>query len=280
MKQLPERALATRPFRFDKRIGLVQVAAHHQCRNRQQRPDHERYPPAPCSQLSGSQQYLLQNEQNPKRAQLPSDQRHVLKAGIKAAMLLVAHLAQISSAGPVVTAETQSLNDAGKTKQSRRRRSDGGVGRRDGNHQRSETHEQDRQHERIAPPVMVGQVSEQPAADRTHDGADRKQNGRIQLLDDGIVARKERSCKVERKCRVDIEVIPFDEIAYRADEDRLQTALDIGKPQTVIFDADGSPSHAQYNTAFRLIITARVIMRGKMDLFRREMLAEIKAASK
>src|SRR5207249_7524171 len=195
-------------------------------------------------------------------------------------MLLVGHLAQISSAGPVLTAETQSLNDAGKTKQSRRRRSDGSVGRRDGNHQRSETHEQDRQHERIAPPVMVGQVSEQPAADRTHDEADRKQNGRIQLLDDGIVARKERSREVERKCRVDIEVIPLDEIAHRADEDRLQTALDIGKPQTVIFDADGSPRHAQYNTAFRLIITARVIVNCGASLSRREMLAEIKAASK
>jgi len=56
VKQLPERALATTSVRFDKRIGLVQVAAHHQCRDRQQRPDHERYPPAPCSQLSGSQQ--------------------------------------------------------------------------------------------------------------------------------------------------------------------------------------------------------------------------------
>src|SRR5437773_8482466 len=90
---------------------------------------------------------------------------------------------------------------------------------------------------------MVGQVSEQPAADRTHDEADRKQNGSIQLLDDGIVAWKKRSCKVERKCRVDIEVIPLDEIAHRADEDRLQAALNIGKPQTVIFDMDGSPSH-------------------------------------
>src|SRR5207247_638626 len=195
-------------------------------------------------------------KQNKKRAKLPSDQRHVLKAGIKAAVLLVGHLAQISSAGPVLTAETQSLNDTRKTKQRRRRRSDGGIGRRDGNHQRSETHEQYRQHERIAPPVMVGQVSEQPAADRARDEADRKQDGRIQLLYDGIVARKERSRKVERKGRVDIEVIPLDQIAHRADKYRLQAALDIGKPQSVILDADGSPSHGQYNTAFRLIITA------------------------
>ncbi len=103
----------------------------------------------------------------------------------------------------------------------------------------------------------------------------------------------------------------------RCDEDRLQAALDIGKPQTVVFDADGSPSHGQYNTAIRFIITvpcydalpflprveqgmygiqqalstdfARVeqtvdlslgAITEKMDLFRREMLAEIRAASK
>src|SRR5437867_770317 len=103
---------------------------------------------------------------------------------------------------------------------------------------------------------MVGQVSEQPAADWTDDEADCKQNGRIQLLYDGIVAWKKRGCKIERKGCVDVEVIPLDKVTHRADEYRLQAALDIGKPQAVIFDADGSPSHGQYNTAFRLIITA------------------------
>src|SRR5439155_19906085 len=92
---------------------------------------------------------------------------------------------------------------------------------------------------------MIGEMPEEPAADRPHDEADRKQNGRIQLLYDGIVARKKRSGEVESKCRIDVEVIRFDEIADGTNEDGYQPALYIRKTQAVVFYADGKRSHDQ-----------------------------------
>src|SRR5437867_9378691 len=104
--------------------------------------------------------------------------------------------------------------------------------------------------------MMIRQMSEQPAADRTHDEADRKQDRCVQLLYDGVVARKKRSGKVKRKCRVDVEVIPLDEIADGTNEDGFQPALYISKAQAVVFYVDRNGSHGQYNTAIRLVITA------------------------
>ena len=92
---------------------------------------------------------------------------------------------------------------------------------------------------------MIGEMPEEPAADRPHDEADRKQNGRVQLLYDGIVARKKRGCEIESKCRIDVEVVPLDEIADGTNEDGFQPALYIRKTQAVVFYADGNRSHGQ-----------------------------------
>src|SRR2546427_6753051 len=99
---------------------------------------------------------------------------------------------------------------------------------------------------------MVCQMPEQPAADRTHNEADRKQNGRIQLLYDGIVAWKKRGCEVESKCRIHVEVIPLDEITDGTYEDGLQPALYIRKAQALFFYADGNRSHGQ-STSVRTV---------------------------
>ena len=78
-------------------------------------------------------------------------------------------------------------------------------------------------------------MSEDPAADRTHNEPERKQERRVQLLDDRITAGKKRRREVERKRGVHVEVVPLDEITYRADEDGFQPAPHIRKMQTVIF---------------------------------------------
>ena len=66
-----------------------------------------------------------------------------------------------------------------------------GVGRRDGDHQRAEAHQQHREHQRPAPAVVIAEVAEQPAADRPDDEAEREEDRGVQLLDDRILAGKE-----------------------------------------------------------------------------------------
>jgi len=73
-------------------------------------------------------------------------------------------------------------------------------------------------------------MTEQPAADRPDDEADCEQDRGVQLLDDGIVPGKEGAGEVQRERRVGVEVVPFDEIADRADENGFQPAADIGFP--------------------------------------------------
>ena len=72
-------------------------------------------------------------------------------------------------------------------------------------------------------------MAEQPAANRTHHEADREQDGGIQLLNDRVAAGKEGRGKIQRKCRVGIEVIPLDQIADRPDENRPYPAGDVGE---------------------------------------------------
>src|SRR5262245_10614285 len=74
---------------------------------------------------------------------------------------------------------------------------------------------------------MVGKVPEQPAPDRSHNKAYGKQNRGVELLHDRIIAGKERAREVEREGGEGIEVIPFHQVAHRADEDGLEPPADI-----------------------------------------------------
>src|SRR6185436_18733388 len=81
---------------------------------------------------------------------------------------------------------------------------------------------------------MIGKMAEQPAANRPDDEAKGKQNGRVQLLNDRISARKKRIREVEGKRGVSVEVVPLDEIANRAHEDRAQSTADIGEVERFV----------------------------------------------
>src|SRR5262245_8813047 len=76
-------------------------------------------------------------------------------------------------------------------------------------------------------------MSEQPAADRPHDEADRKQDSGIELLGDGVISREKRICEIQRKRGVGVDVVPFDEIADGSDEDRLQPTAHITESKLV-----------------------------------------------
>lgn len=85
-------------------VGLGHVAPHEGGHDGQQRADHEGDAPAPIHQLLVSQEHVLQQQQHQDRAELAADQRHILEAGIEAAVLGVGDLGQVGGAGAVFPA--------------------------------------------------------------------------------------------------------------------------------------------------------------------------------
>jgi hypothetical protein len=69
---------------------------------------------------------------------------------------------------------------------------------------------------------VVRQVSEHPAAERTHQEAGREQQCCVELLYDRIGIRKEIAGEIKREGGVGVEVVPFDQIADRANENRFE----------------------------------------------------------
>jgi hypothetical protein len=92
----------------------------------------------------------------------------------------------------------------------------------------AEAHADHRQRQRNPPAVAVRDVAEQPAAERPHQEGRCEQHSGVELLHHRVAVRKEGRREVERERRVGVEVIPFDEIADRADEDRLDPAFHVG----------------------------------------------------
>ena len=70
--------------------------------------------------------------------------------------------------------------------------------------------------------MVVCQVSEHPAAERAHQEASREQQCCVELLHDRIGIRKEIAGEIEREGGVGVEVVPFDQIADRADKNRFE----------------------------------------------------------
>ena len=149
-------------------------------------------------------------------------------------MPLVSDFAEIGGAGPILAAQAQTLNHAGKTEQHGRCDPDCPVCGQDRDHQRPEAHEQHGKHQCVAPAVVIAQVAEQPATNRAHEETDREEDGGVQLLDDGIAAGEERRGEVQRERGIGIEIVPFDQVADRSDEDRPHPAADIGQICTII----------------------------------------------
>src|SRR2546423_14337573 len=230
-------------IRFEEGVGLVQISPHHQCGDRKHRAYRKRYPPAPILQLIRCQQEPLKDEQNDDRAELPADQRHVLEARVETAILLVGHLTQVSRARTVFASEAEALDHARKTEQYRRSGPDHCIRRHYRDHQRTETHQKDGEHERVAPSVMIAEMSEKPAADRPDNEAQREQQRRVQLLDDGIVAWEKRTGEVQREGGVHVEVVPFDEVPDRSEKYRLDPAAHVRKVDTVVFGVDYRSGH-------------------------------------
>jgi hypothetical protein len=175
------------------------------------------------------QEHLLQQQQHDDGRELAADQRDILKAAIEAAMLGTGDLAQIGRAGAVLAAQTQALDDARQRQDRRRGYADRGVSRRHRDDQRAEAHADHGQRQRQPPAETVGDVAEQPAAERPHQEGRGEQHGGVELLHHRVALRKERQREVERERGIRVKVVPLDEIADRADEDRLDPALHVGE---------------------------------------------------
>ena len=92
---------------------------------------------------------------------------------------------------------------------------------------------------------MIGEVAKQPAAERAHEERGGEQDRRVELLYDRIALGKKRRREVKRERRVGVEIIPFDEVADRADEDRLDTAFHIGEIELIVCRACGLICHVR-----------------------------------
>ncbi|MHC2257627.1 hypothetical protein ACVILK_007319 [Bradyrhizobium embrapense] len=227
------------------RLGLVQAAPHHRREDREQGADHERNPPAPGLQLVRGQEHLLQQQQHDDRGELAADQGDVLEAGIEATMLGIGDLAEIGGAGAVFAAEAEPLDDAGERQDRGCGNADGGIGRRHRDDQRAEAHADHRERQRQPPAVAVGNEAEQPAAERSHQEGGGEQHGGIELLHHRIAVREERRREIQCERRVGVEIVPFDEIADRTDEDRLDPPLDVMDVEMIARGLSGLFGHWQ-----------------------------------
>src|SRR6185369_10238229 len=90
---------------------------------------------------------------------------------------------------------------------------------------------------------MIGEVPEEPASDRPRNEANSEEHRGVQLLNDRIIPRKKRIGEVQSERRVDIEVIPLDQISDGVGEDSLHTPTDIGKIEAVVFYLDRRSRH-------------------------------------
>ncbi len=189
--------------------------------NGEQRADKERDAPAPRANLITRQENMLKDKQHNDRAELPTDQRNVLKTRIKPPIPLIRDLHEIGGACPIFPTKAQALNNAGGAKHDGSRQSDRCIGWGDGDHKRAEAHQRDRRRECVAAPIAVGELPEQKAAQRPDEKARRKEERDIKLLHDWIGRREKRACKIEGEGGIGVEIVPFDQIAGGPYEDRL-----------------------------------------------------------
>ncbi|MNZ37803.1 hypothetical protein D3C78_552600 [compost metagenome] len=203
--------------------GFFHATTQVQGHDRAQGADHERYAPAPGIQLLGGQG-LLQDDQHRQGDELAGDQGHVLEAGEETTTLFGRHLAQVGGRGAVFATHRQALHQAGDHQQDRGGNADGFITRGQGDDQRACAHQQDRSHQRGLAALAVGVDTHQPAADRAHQEAHGEDRGGVEQLGGGVASGEEGFGEVQGERGVNVPVVPFDHVADRTAENRLESA--------------------------------------------------------
>src|SRR6202020_2219531 len=109
---------------------------------------------------------------------------------------------------------------------------------------------------------MVGDIAEQPAAQRAHQEGRGEQHGGIELLHHRIAVWEEGRSEVQCERRIGVKVVPLDEIADRTDEDRLYPALDVMDIEMVV----GAQTYSLFGhvcSPKRLLFSTRIIAAGE-----------------
>ena len=69
-------------------------------------------------------------------------------------------------------------------------------------------------------PYNLREIAEQPSPDGTHNEPEREEEGRVQLLDDGIVTRKKRAREIQCEGRVSVKIVPLHQVASQESRPR------------------------------------------------------------
>ena len=226
--QLQETGLGrTLRLRSGKALRLGQPAAEVEHHHRQHAADRERDAPAPGVQIA-LRHRRLQDQQHADRQQLAGNQRDILEAREEPAPVLARHLGQIGGARAIFAAHRQSLHQPRDHQQRRGHHPDRLIARRHRDQQRSRAHQRHGQRQPGLAPLAIGIDAHDPGADRPHQESDREDRRRTQQLRGPIALGKEMRREIQGECRIDIPVIPFDQIARRSADDRFQPAAAIG----------------------------------------------------
>src|ERR1700722_5586271 len=81
---------------------------------------------------------------------------------------------------------------------------------------------------------MVGDIAEQPAAERAHEERCSKKHRGVELLHHRVAVREEGRGEIQRERRIGVKIVPLDEIADGADKDGLYPAFDVMNIETVV----------------------------------------------
>lgn len=146
---------------------------------------------------------------------MPAHQRHVVERGQEPAPARNRRFGHVRGAGAVFATGGKALQQARQQQNDRRSNADRRHGGRDRNDERAQRHHRYRNGQRQPATVAVGKAAEIPRPDRAHQERHRKDRPHEHR---GVLVflGKELRLEIDRKHRVDVDVVPLDQIAGRA----------------------------------------------------------------
>jgi len=90
----------------------------------------------------------------------------------------------------------------------------------------------------------IGDPAEQPAAERPHEEPGREHARGVEQLGRAVAGREERAGEIQRGEGIDVEVVPFDQIARGGADDGEDAAPAIGTRSRRHRQGSGGDAHA------------------------------------
>lgn len=167
----------------------------------------------------------LQHQKHRQRQKLTGNERHILEAGEETTAVLAGHFAEIGCARAIFTANADALQKPCENQNGRRGNADRLMAGRNRDQQRTETHQRDGQGETGLAALAVGIGAHEPGPDGPHQKSDGENGGRAQKFGGLVSGREKHRREIKGEGRVDIPVVPFDEVARRSADNGFQTGF-------------------------------------------------------